>query len=113
MNFVLRLCILVQSNNLGQESKIKFREKKKNLGISNRRSQSVPKTSSEGLLRDIVITFSKGRPWEVDSGHSWMSYRELISRPSQDVRLERSQDGQIGSLGDVLGTFEGDVLCTS
>ena len=30
----------------------------------------------------------------------------------QDVRLGRPGDGQIGSLGDFLGTLEGDVLWT-
>ena len=36
----------------------------------------------------------------------------MSGRP-QDVRLERLRDSQIGPLGDVLGTLEGDVLRTS
>ena len=37
----------------------------------------------------------------------------MISGRLQDVRLGRPWDGQIGSLGDVLGTLKGDVLGTS
>ena len=44
---------------------------------------------------------SKGRPLNVRSG-----------RP-KDVRSGRPRDGQIRSLGDVLGTLEGDVLGTN
>ena len=41
------------------------------------------------------------RPQDVRLGRPW------------DVRSRRPRDGQIGSLGDVLGTLEGDVLGTS
>ena len=37
----------------------------------------------------------------------------IISGRPQDVRLRHPQDGQIGSLRDVLGRLEGDVLRTS
>ena len=37
----------------------------------------------------------------------------VISGRPQDVRLGRSREGQIGTLGDVLGTLEGNVFETS
>ena len=54
------------------------------------RSEDVLKLS----LRDVRL----GRP------------QDVISRRSQDVISRRPRDGQIGSLGDVLGTLEGDIL---
>ena len=57
------------------------------------------------------------RPLNVRLGRSL----DVISELPQDVRLRRPRnlrsgpphDGQIGSLEDVLGTLEGDVLGTS
>ena len=40
-------------------------------------------------------------------------HKNVISRRPQDVSAGRPQDDQIGSLGDVLGTLEGDVPGTS
>ena len=39
--------------------------------------------------------------------------RDVISRRLQDVRSGRPWDGKKGSLGEVLGTLEGDVPRTS
>ena len=38
---------------------------------------------------------------------------DVITRRSQDVRSGRLRDGQIGSLEDVLGMLERDILGTS
>ena len=35
----------------------------------------------------------------------WMSFQDVRLGCSQDVRCGRPHDGQIGSLGDVLGTL--------
>ena len=66
---------------------------------------------SEGSLGDVLRT-SWGLP---ESTFQWRPLNErlgrsldVISGRSQDVRLGRPPDGQIGSLGEVLGTFEGD-----
>ena len=63
----------------------------------------------------------KGRPDNV-LGTSWINlpgtslelrlgrFIHVISRRYQNVRSGRPRVGQIGSLGDVLGTLEGDVF---
>ena len=78
------------------EKKVKW-----NLRTSNRQPQNVPKMSFEGPLRNILRPSLKEHPWEVDSRHLW------------GIKSRRPRDGQIGSLGDVLGTLEGDILGTS
>ena len=60
----------------------------------------------EGPLGNVLRT-SWGRPESTSLG------RSLTSGRRQDVRLGRPRDGQIGPLGEVLGTLEGDVLGTS
>ena len=45
-------------------------------------------------------------------GTSWERPGDIPDQPPRDVKLGPPQDGQIGSLGDVLGTLEGDVLRT-
>ena len=48
------------------------------------------------------------RPMDVISGRP----QDVRLGPPWDLRSRRPWDGQIGSLGDVLGTLEGDVLGT-
>ena len=79
---------------------------------------------SEDPLGDILRTSfgcpestSQGRPMNVRLGR----LLDVISVRRQDVTLERPwenrsgrlRDGQIGSLGDALGTLEWDVLETT
>ena len=71
---------------------------------------------SKGALEDVLRT-SWGRPESTSQGRS-LNVRlgrilNVISVLPQDVRLGRPQDGQIGSLGDVLGMLEGDVRGTN
>ena len=116
------------------ESSISSERKiKRNLETSsNRWPHIVPKTRFQGRLGDVLWTslgrpktFSQGRPLYVRWGRR-LDVRlgrpqEVVSRRPQDVKSERPrevssecpQDGQIGSLGDVLGMLEGDVLGTS
>ena len=54
------------------------------------------------------ITF-QGRPLDVRLGRP----QDVISRRPQDISWGRPWDGEIGSLRDVLGTLEGDVLGTN
>ena len=76
---------------------------------------------TEDPLRNVLRTSwghlestSQGCPWNVRLGHPL----DIISGRPQNVRLRRPQDvrsapprdGQIGSLGDVLVTFQGDIL---
>ena len=65
----------------------------------------VNRIRSERKVLDIQVWVlsrsSRGRPESTSQG-----------RPL-NVRLRRPRDGQIGSLGDVLGTLEGDVLGTN
>ena len=60
---------------------------------------------------------SWGRPESTSRGHTLdVSLKRLlnvISERPQDFRSERLQDGQIGSLCDILGTLQGDVLGTN
>ena len=70
----------------------------------------------KGPLRDVQImswglpeSTCQGRALNVKLGCSL----NVISGRLLDVRLRHPQDGQIGSLGDVMGTLEGDVLGTS
>ena len=106
-----------QSNKFRKKSKKKFRNIQKMTPI-------VPKTCFQGPLGDVLRT-SLGHPETTSQGHLLdvrlerpLNLRlgcslDVISRRSQDDRLERPQDGQIGSLGDALETLEGDVLRTS
>ena len=72
----------------------------------------VPKTCFQGRLGDVLKTSqgrrkttSQGRPLDVRLGRP----QDVISRRLRDVRSRRPPDGQIGSLGDILGTLERDV----
>ena len=70
----------------------------------------------EGLVGHVLRT-SWGRPKSTSQGLS-LNVRlerplDAISRRPQDVRLGRPRDDEIGSLGPVLGTLEGDVLGAS
>ena len=47
-----------------------------------------------GSFKDVILR----RPQEVKLGHP------------EDVSSERPRDGQIRSLGDILGTLQGEVL---
>ena len=76
----------------------------------------VPKTCFECPLGDVLRTSwgcaestSLGRPVDVRLGRPL----DVISGRPKDVRSRRPRDGQIGSLGDVLGTLEWGVLGTS
>ena len=74
-----------------------------------------PKTYFEGPLGDVLGTSwgrpeltSQGRPVDVRLGRP-LDVRlarplDVVSGRPQDVRSERPWDGQIGSLGNVLGT---------
>ena len=66
------------------------------LGDVLRTSWGRPESTSQGRPLNVRL----GRPLEVISGH-----------PS-DVRSVRVRHGQIGSLGDVLGTLGGNVIGT-
>ena len=80
----------------------------------------VPKTCFQGHLGDVSRTSwgrpklnFQGRPLDVRLGRP----RDIISRRPPEVRSGRPGNGQIGSLGDVLGTLDGkrprDVLGTN
>ena len=69
-----------------------------------------PKTCFEGPPGDVLNQpRTPGYPLDV----RLRSPMDVISGRPQDVRSRRPRDGQIGSLEDVLGTLEGDVLRTS
>ena len=67
----------------------------------------------------------KKRTWDIQVSVFWRSSRGRLESTSQecplnvrlgrlpDVRLRHPQDGQIGSLRDVLGMLQGEVLGTS
>ena len=98
-------------NGVSSERKVKI-----NFGTSRWWPQIVPKTCFKDPLGD-VLRASWGRPESTYKGHS-LNVRlrrplDVISRLPQGIRLGRPRDSQIGSLGDVLGTLEGDVLVTS
>ena len=61
----------------------------------------------EGPVGDVLRT-SWRRPESISQGRP---LKATLGRP-QGIRLERPRDGQIGSLEDVLGTLEWDVLGT-
>ena len=64
------------------------RKLKRNLETSNRRPHIAFKMTLEGHPWDILIIFSKGCAWEVDSGHPWnVSLGRL-----EDVRLRCTQE---------------------
>ena len=66
-----------------------------------RTSWGRPESTSQGRPLDVRLR----RPIDVISGRP----QDVRLRRARDVRLRRPRDGQIGSLGDVLGTLEGDV----
>ena len=70
-----------------------------------RTSWGRPESTFKGRLLNIRLR----RPLDVISGRP---QDVRLGRP-RDVRSGRPQDDQIGSIGDVLGTFEVDVLGTS
>ena len=74
------------------------------LGDVLRTSWGCPKSTFQGRPLSVRL----GRPLDVISGYS----QDVRSGCPRDVRWGRPQDGQIGSLGDVLETFERDVLGT-
>ena len=63
-----------------------------------------PESTSQGRPLNIRLR----RPLEVISGRP----QDVRLGSPQDVRSRRLRDGQIGSLGKVLETLEGDVLGT-
>ena len=76
----------------------------------------VPKTCFEGPLAEVLRmswgrpeSTSQGRPVDVRLGRPL----DVITGRPQDVRSGRPWAGQIGSLGDVLGTLQGNVLGAS
>ena len=77
---------------------------------------SMSKACFESLLGN-VRWMSWGRPESTSREHTLdVSLKRLlnvISERPQDFRSERLQDGQIGSLCDILGTLQGDVLGTN
>ena len=73
--------------------------------VLSRSSRGRPESTSQGRPLNVRLR----RPLDVISGRP---QNVRLGRP-QDVKSRRPQDGQIGSLGDVLGTLEGDVLGTS
>ena len=94
-------------NRISSERKVK-----RTLGTSNRWPHIFPQMCFQGCLGDILRT-SWGHPESVPPGRI-LDVRlgrslDVISRCPQVVSLGRPWDGQIGSLGDVLGTFEGDA----
>ena len=68
----------------------------------------------KGLLRDVLTTFFKERPWEVDLRLSQDVRlglpRNVRFKRFHDVRSGQPQNGQIGSLGEVLGTLEWEPI---
>ena len=91
------------------------RKVKRNLRTSNRWPHLVTNTCFQGRLRDVLRTSwrspksnSQGCLLDVRLGRPL----DVISRRSQGVRSRRPRDSQIGSLEDVLGTLEEDVLGT-
>ena len=83
------------------------RKGNRNFGTSNWWPHFFPKTCFEGPLVDVLRT-SWGCPESSqDSGD------ETSQESPLKVKLECPQDGQVGSLGDVVGTVGRDVLRTS
>ena len=77
---------------------------------------NVVKTYFEGPLGEVLKT-SWQRPESASQGRS-LNVRlgcplDIISKRPQDVRFGHLWNTQIGSLGDVPGTLEGDVLGTN
>ena len=72
------------------------------------RSENVLGTSRINLLRK-----SLERQIRTSPGHHFRTPQDIILGRSRDIRSGCPRDGQIGSLGDVLGTLEGDVFGTS
>ena len=58
------------------------------------------------------MTFSRGCPWEADSGRPWNfrlgRCRDVRLRRPQDVRSGRPRDDQIGFSGNFPEKLEGD-----
>ena len=73
--------------------------KKKNLGICIRQTIT-------SLRRPLRVL--EGCPLDVGSGCPW----DVKSRRPRDIRSGRPQDGQIGCLGNVMETLDGEVLGT-
>ena len=71
------------------------------LGDVLRTSWGRPESTSQERPLNVRLR----RPMDVISGRP----QDVRLRRARDVRLRRPRDGQIGSLGDVLGTLEGDV----
>ena len=75
------------------------------LGDVLKTSWGRPKSTSQERPLNVrlrrPLDFIPGRPQDVRSGHP------------RDVRLGHHQNGQTGSLGDVLGKLEEDALGTS
>ena len=69
--------------------------------------------SSRRVLRINISWTSLGRLIKTFPGPHFRTSQDVGSGLSRDVRLGRPLNGQIGSLGDVLGALEGDVLGTS
>ena len=86
----------------------KKKKKKKKNRTSNWWPHIATKTCFEGPPRGILRT-SWRRPGSTSQG---CSLNVRLGRP-QDVRSRRPWDGQIGSLGGVLGKLEEDLLGTS
>ena len=66
------------------------------------------------LLGNVLITFFKERPWKVDlrlpQDVRLGLPRNVRFKRFQDVRSGQPQNGQIGSLGKVLGTLEWEPM---
>ena len=92
------------------KSKMKFREIKQ-------MSHNLRKTPFKCPMKDFLKTSSKGFHCKVDLRHLWhvkLEHGQYIrSRHPRNFKFGFRWDGQIESLGDVLGTLEGDVHRTS
>ena len=66
-----------------------------------RTSWGRPESTSQGCPLNVTLR----RPLDVISGRP----QDVRLRRLWDVRSRRPRDGQIGSLGNVLGSLEGDV----
>ena len=80
------------------------RKVKWGFGTSGRCPHNVPRTSSEGSSRKALGTSDRDVPGTSDRGVPETSGQGVFGTSDQDVRWGRPRDGQIGYLGDVLGT---------